>query len=304
MCSVCVFLPAGRNTPKDDPVGVVVTFANRKGGVGKTALSVTLAAGLALRAARGNTTTPERILLIDLDPQSNATKILSNTTQFSNTESFAAAIADNELLDVIGLKRPTLGALPRKTPDTWYPNLYFAPSRELLLVEVRRRMPGFTQRFETMRHALSALKKEFAFVIADTGPAIDDLLVTTLAATDYVVVPVEATEFSIEGATRVRDKVAEIAAGHPHPQILGYVANKVQHHRLGDQNALEAMRQLFGPLLYQSIIPQSVDVTYSQSARSDVFRFSRHDQPIVSALALFVEETARRIAKAESKISV
>ena len=280
-------------------VGVVVTFANRKGGVGKTALSVTLAAGLALRAAR-QSPTPERILLIDLDPQSNATKTIASTTQFSNTESFAAAIADDELLDVIGLKRPTPSALPRKTPDTWYPNLYFAPSRELLLVEVRRRMPGFAKRFETTGHALDTLKKEFAYVVVDTGPAIDDLLVTALAATDYVVVPVEATEFSIEGATRVRDKVAEIAGDHSHPRILGYVANKVRQHLLGDQNAMEAMRQVFGPLLYQAVIPSSVEVPYSQSARSDVFRYSRRDQPIVAALAAFVEETTRRIAKAQA----
>ncbi len=280
-------------------VGVVVTFANRKGGVGKTALSVTLAAGLALRAAR-QSSTPERILLIDLDPQSNATKTIASTTQFSNTESFAAAIADDELLDVIGLQRPTPGALPRKTPDTWYPNLFFAPSREMLLVEVRRRMPGFAKRFETTRHVLDALKKDFAYVIVDTGPAIDDLLVTALAATDYVVVPVEATEFSIEGATRVRDKVAEIAADRSHPRILGYVANKVRQHILGDQNALEAMRQVFGPLLYQAIIPSSVEVSYSQSARSDVFRYSRRDLPVVAALAAFVEETTRRIAKAQS----
>ena len=272
---------------------MIITLANRKGGVGKSSLAVNLAAGFALAGQKDN----RKVLLLDLDPQANAVKPLAGTAQFTNAESFAAAIADDELLELINLKRPAVRNLVRPA-TSWYPNLYYIPSRETLLVEVRRRMPGSENRFKIMQQTLAALG-DFHYVVIDTGPAIDDLLVTALAATDYVIVPVEPDADAIEGAVRIREKVAELAKNGSRAQILGIVANKVQMHRLGDRNALEVMQQVFGDKLFRAVIPQSIDIRYSKAVGSDIFRYGPNS-PACLALAQVVEEALKRMASSPS----
>lgn len=268
----------------------IITVANRKGGTGKTSISVNLAAGL----ARYGEEHGWKVLLLDLDPQANALKTVSGTSQYSNLESLAAAIADNDLLELLTLERPSLHELVRQAPDPWYPNLFFIPSREALLVEVRRRMAAMEERVATVGTAFDTLEADFDFVVIDTGPSIDDLLITVLAVSDYVLVPVEMDEHAIEGAVRVTERVQEIARETGYPAILGYVPNKFMQRRIGDRNAMAMLRQLFGGYVFDRPIPHSVELRYSQAVRSDIFRYSP-DSPIASAMWQLVLEAVRRM---------
>lgn len=271
----------------------VITVANRKGGAGKTSISINLAAGLAKRGERSGA----KVVLLDFDPQLNALKTISGTTQYTNIESLAAAVADDELLELLNLERPVLASLVQPAPEGWYPNLYFVPSREALLMEVKRRMPAYANRVPLMRAAIGSLKA-FDYVVIDTGPSIDDLLVTILAATDYVLIPVEMDEHSVEGALRLTEKVAEIAGANAgagsgaRPRVLGYVANKYVQRRVGDRNAIDLMQQLFKGNVFQAVIPASIEVRYSQQARLDLYRFNR-DCPATIAMAQMVDEAVR-----------
>ncbi len=269
----------------------VITVANRKGGAGKTSVSINLAAGLAKRGERSKA----KVVLLDFDPQLNALKTLSGTTQYTNIESLAAAVADEDLLELVNLERPVLASLVRPAPEGWYPNLHFVPSREALLTEVKRRMPASINRVALMRAAIDSLKS-FEYVVIDTGPSIDDLLVTILAATDFVLIPVEMDEHSVEGALRLTEKVAEIAAaaGGGWPRVLGYVANKYVPRRVGDRNAIDLMQQLFKGNVFQAMIPASIEVRYSQQARMDLYRFNR-TCPATVAMAQMVDEAVRRM---------
>ena len=267
----------------------VITVANLKGGTGKTSIAVNLAAGLARRAGPAG----EKIVLLDMDPQGNALKTISGTTQYTNTESLAASIADDALLELLSLPRLPLSSLVRQAPDPWYPNLHFIPCREAMLVEVRRRMPAIENRVALMQAAISSLKA-YDYVVIDTGPTIDDLLVTILHATDHIIVPVEMDEHAVEGATRITRKVGEIAGTAGKPRILGYVANKYVAQRLGDQNVIQALHQLFDGAVYEAIIPNNVDIRYSQAARTDIYRYSPRSAGAM-AMALVVEETLKRM---------
>jgi chromosome partitioning protein len=171
-----------------------------------------------------------------------------------------------------------------------------------MLVEVRRRMPAIENRVALMRAALSSLKA-FDYVVIDTGPSIDDLLVTILHATDYIIVPVEMDEHAVEGAARVSRKVAEIAGASGKPRILGYVANKYVERRLGDRNVIEALNKLFDTAVYETIIPSSIDIRYSQAARTDIYRYSPSSQGSV-AMALVVEETLKRMGVSSGAAAV
>jgi len=276
----------------------IITVSNLKGGTGKTSVAVNLAAGLTRRAGPQG----DPVVVVDFDPQGNALKTISGTTQYTNAESLAAAIADDDLLDLLGLTRPTAVSLVRRAPEPWYPNLHFVPCREMMLVEVRRRLPAIENRAALMRTALHALAEHFQYVVVDTGPSIDDLLVSIFAATDYIVVPVEMDENAIEGAARITKKVAEVAGASARPRIVGYVANKFMSQRIGDRNAIESLRQLFAKQVYDTIIPHNIDIRYSQAARSDIYRFAPKS-PAAAALALMVEETLQRIAKLEASPS-
>ncbi len=268
----------------------VITVANRKGGTGKTSIAINLTAGLARRSQPQG----RNVLLLDLDPQLNALKTISGTTQYTNAESLATALADDDLLHLLNLARPSLVTLAQPAPEPWYSNLFYVPSRETLLVEVRRRLPAFGDRLEVMRRAMASLKEKFDFVVVDTGPSIDDLLITVLSVSDYVLVPVEMDEHAIEGALRVSEKVREIAAGGPCPKVLGYVANKFSQRRVGDRNALDALQQLFKGQVFRAVIPNSVEVRYSQAVRSDIYRYNP-DSPAATAMAQMVEEVLRRM---------
>ncbi len=268
----------------------VITIANRKGGTGKTSIAVNLAAGLARRGAREGW----KVVLLDLDPQANALKTISSTTQYTNVESLAAAIADDELLELLNLPRPELASLVRPAPEPWYSNLYFVPSREALLVEVRRRLPSVDDRMRLMRDAVRTLDGKYDFVVIDTGPSIDDLLVTILAATDYVLVPVEMDEHAIEGALRLSERVREIAGENGRPRLLGFVVNKFVPRRIGDRNAYDVLQQLFKGQVFQATVPASIEVRYSQAARTDLYRYNSQC-PATIAMAQVVEEALRRI---------
>ncbi len=237
---------------------------------------------------------------MDMDPQGNALKTISGTTQYTNTESLAASIADDDLLELLGLPRLPLSSLVRQAPEPWYPNLHFVPCREAMLVEVRRRMPAIENRVDLMRKAIGSLKA-YDYVVIDTGPSIDDLLVTILHATDYILVPVEMDEHALEGAARVSRKVAEIAGAAGKPKILGYVANKYVERRLGDRNVIQALHKLFDGAVYETIIPGSIDIRYSQAARTDIYRYSPSSAGSV-AMALVVEETLKRMSVSDAAI--
>jgi len=267
----------------------VITIANLKGGTGKTSIAVNLAAGLARRSGPQG----DKVVLMDMDPQGNALKTISGTTQYTNTESLAAAIADDALLELLSLPRPPLNSLVRQAPESWYPNLHFIPCREAMLVEVRRRMPAIENRVALMQAAIGSLKA-YDYVVIDTGPSIDDLLVTILQATDHIIVPVEMDEHAVEGAARISRKVAEIVSPAGKPRILGYVGNKYVERHLGDRNVMEALHQLFNSAVYETVIPSSIDIRYSQAARTDIYRFSPSSAGSV-AMALVVEETLKRL---------
>ena len=265
-----------------------ITLANLKGGVGKTSLAINLAAGLTWKGTKAGW----KVLLVDLDPQCNALRTISGTTNYTNVESVGAAICDDQLLELLSLPRASLSDLVKPAPEPWYPGLYFVPSRQSLLVEVRRRMPAMENRIEVVQKAFGSLS-QFDFVVVDTGPTIDDLLASVLSVTDFVLVPVEMDEDSLEGAASVTKKVLEIAKVWGRPSKCGYVANKVDQRRIGDRNALEILRRLFGDLVLQAEIPQSIEVRYSRGVRSDIFRFKPESAAAV-AMANMVDEVVKR----------
>lgn len=272
----------------------VITIANRKGGVGKTSIALNLAAGLALKYAR-----TKRVVLFDLDPQLNSLLALSGSEEFQPEYSAAAAVADQEYLDARLLPRPNVSRLA--VASSWYPNLHYIPNNESLFLDLRVRLGAYPEIAERLQSAIRGLS-DYDYVVIDTGPAIDALMVALLFATDYVLIPVAPDGRSIRGALHMAETVAQVAQANAgsNPQLLGYVLNQIDLRRVGDRSALDAAREQFGPLLFDAIIPWDIDVRYAQEAQRDVYHVAGTKAGSL-ALVRLVAETVRRIQRRESQ---
>jgi chromosome partitioning protein len=220
--------------------GRVYAVANQKGGVGKTTTAVNLAACLAEAG--------ERALVIDLDPQANATSGLGERA--NGTSSY-------DLLD---------GApLAQLAKPTRFENLWLVPSKPDLAgaaVELARRDDG--ERF--LAESLTGVGEEYSFVFLDCPPSLGPLTVNALAAADRVLVPVQAEYYALEGLSQLLRSVDIIKARlNPRLEIAGVLLTMVDGRtRLSAEVDAELRRHL-GELVFKTSVPRSVRLAEAPS---------------------------------------
>jgi chromosome partitioning protein len=232
--------------------GKVYAFANQKGGVGKTTTAINLAACLAEAG--------ERALVVDLDPQANATSGLGMRANGSSTY---------DLLD---------GApLSELAQPTRFENLFLVPSRPELAgaaVELSRREDGDGYLAESLRHA-----DGFDFVLLDCPPSLGPLTVNALAAADRVVVPVQTEYYALEGLAQLVQSINLIKARlNPQLTIAGVLLTMADS-RTRLSNEVEAeVRKHFGALVFGAVVPRSVRVAEAPSHGLPVTHYDRRSR--------------------------
>ena len=220
--------------------GRVYAVANQKGGVGKTTTAVNLAACLAEAG--------ERALVVDLDPQANATSGLGERA--NGTSSY-------DLLD---------GApLAELAKPTRFENLWIVPSKPDLAgaaVELARREDG--ERF--LADALAGAADGYSFVFLDCPPSLGPLTVNALAAADRVLVPVQAEYYALEGLSQLLRSVDIIKARlNPRLSIAGVLLTMTDGRtRLSAEVDAEVRRHL-GALVFKTSVPRSVRLAEAPS---------------------------------------
>jgi chromosome partitioning protein len=232
-------------------VGRVYALANQKGGVGKTTTAINLAACLAEAG--------ERALVVDLDPQANATSGLGERA--NGTSSY-------DLLDgapLAELARPTRFA-----------NLELVPSKRELagaIVELARRDDG--DRY--LANALASGTNAYSYVFLDCPPSLGPLTVNALAAADRVLVPVQAEYFALEGLSEILRSIDLVRTRlNPRLELGGVLLTMVDRRTRLAADVVAEVRRHLGSQVFRTSVPRAVRVAEAPSHGLPLTVYDRH----------------------------
>ena len=224
----------------------IITIANQKGGVGKTTTAINLATAL---AAIG-----ERVLVIDLDPQGNASTGLGIDRRDRRSSSY------DVLTGALSLEE---AAMP-----TAVPGLSIVPST-LDLLGVEMEIAGTPDRVLRLRNAVRAASSKtgfYTYILIDCPPSLNLLTLNSMAAADSVLVPLQCEFFALEGLSQLLETVEEVHRTiNPDLTIQGIVMTMYDGRNNLANQVVEDVRAHLGDKVYNTIIPRNVRVSEAPS---------------------------------------
>ncbi len=221
----------------------VFCVANQKGGVGKTTTTVNLAAGLAQVG--------KRVLVVDLDPQGNA-------TMGSGIDKRALK---STVYDVL-LESATIAEAAQRSPHGGYQIL--GANRELAGAEVE--LVELERRERRLKAALAAVAGDFDFVLIDCPPSLSLLTLNGLCAAHGVVVPMQCEYFALEGLSDLVNTIKQVHANlNPELQIIGLLRVMFDPRITLQQQVSEQLKSHFGDKVFNTVIPRNVRLAEAPS---------------------------------------
>lgn len=234
-------------------MGKVIAVTNQKGGVGKTTTSVNLAACLAYEG--------KKTLLIDCDPQSNATSGLGYDRQDYELSVYDCLIS------------------PEKTDETIiktkYKNLYVLPSSsDLSAAEIELAFEDNREVF--LKRVTDRLKKEFDFIIIDAPPALGMITINVMTACDSVLIPIQCEYYALEGLSQLIGTIRKIKKTYnKYIKIEGVLGTMYDGRTNLSIQVLDEVKKYFPDLVYKSIIPRNVKLSEAPSFGEPIIKYDR-----------------------------
>ncbi|MCX6935325.1 MAG: ParA family protein [Verrucomicrobia bacterium] len=250
-----------------------IAVLNQKGGVGKTTTAIHLAAGAA-EAGR-------QVLLVDLDPQANATSGLG-LEHVPGKSLYPVLVGQARAVDMLQASRQA--------------NLQILPS-ELDLAGAEIELAGMDNPLLRVREALAPLRSDPAFdlVIIDCPPSVGLLMTSALVAAEKILVPVQCEYFALEGVGKILNLVERIKQGDLNPSlsILGIVLTMYDTRTRLSQQVSEDLRAHLGEQVFRTIIPRSVRLAEAPSHGRTIYEYDNSGVAAASYRQLTTEFLSR-----------
>ena len=257
----------------------VFAISNQKGGVGKTTTAINLAASLAASEFK--------VLLIDSDPQGNATTGLGVTKD----------------PDKPSLYHVLLGGTPAKDAivHTELEGLSIIPA-DKNLVGANLELVDFSNRESQLRECMAGIREEYRFILIDCPPALDLLTLNALVASDAVVIPIQCEFFALEGISELMDTIDRIRNSFQHSlDVEGILLTMFDDRTNLTRQVAADLREFFGDQVFRTVIPRSIRLAEAPSFGKAILGYDPRSRGAESYIKLAKEildhEQTRKHAK-------
>lgn len=250
----------------------IIGVINQKGGVGKTTTAINLAAALAYQ---------RRLLLVDLDPQANASSGLGITNP------------EKTVYDVLIGNASARHAVI----DSGIENLSVLPaSADLAGAAVE--LDASSENMKLLSKALIGVRPNYDFIVIDSPPSIGALTLNSLAAADYLIIPLQTEYYALEGIASMVDTVDRVRASlNPELTILGILLTMFDTRTKLSGEVEDNVRKHFGTQVFESVIPRNVRLAEAPSYGQPIFTYAPTSQG-AAAYRRLAEEVIQRVSKA------
>jgi len=252
-------------------VAKVIAIANQKGGVGKTTTCINLAASL--------TATKRRVLVIDLDPQGNAT-VGSGITKGQIQTTVTEVLLDHaDVNDAIVNTTSHYNVLPS--------------NGNLTIAEVR--LLRLERREYFLRDAIASIRSHYEFTLIDCPPSLNILTVNALVAADSVLIPLQCEYFALEGLAALLSTVEQLKqSANPVLAIEGLLRTMFDGRNNLTQQVSEQLATHFGDKVFNTVIPRNVRLAEAPSHGLPALHYDNRSQGAIAYLALAAELVRRQ----------
>jgi chromosome partitioning protein len=245
-------------------MGKIIAIANQKGGVGKTTTSVNLAASLGVLE--------KKVLLIDADPQANASSGLGidiETIAIGTYQIIEHSHAPNEA--VIKCSAPNVDIIPAHI--------------DLVAIEIE--LVDKENREYMLKEALASIKDEYDFIIIDCAPSLGLLTLNALTAADSVVIPIQCEYFALEGLGKLLNTIKSVQKIHnPDLDIEGLLLTMFDSRLRLSNQVVEEVQKHFNDMVFDTIIQRNVKLSEAPSFGESIINFDATSKGAANYLSL------------------